>query len=331
MSAVIEAALEYQRRGWRVVPVPAGEKGPRARGWPEDSLSPEVIPHRFGQNENVGVILGSRSGGLVDADLDCSEALALADLYLPPTGAEFGRASKPRSHRLYTAPGTTFAAFADPLQDRKSTILELRADGSAGFDGKPGAHQTIFPPSVAAGESREWHTGAIEPAAVNARALRCAAAWLATGCLVDRYISPSAARRPGPDLPRLLWEWDHDLARPVYGWLGLLTPDAPQHYPRRRAEQNPRDLNLSEIVRAIPNNCGWEEWNNIGLAIFAASKDGGDGFVVFDDFSAKSSSKYDAHETALRWMHYQRSPPTKTGLGKLAKLARQAGWRPHDQ
>jgi hypothetical protein len=52
-------------------------------------------------------------------------------------------------------------------------------------------------------------------------------------------------------------------------------------------------LDLAEIVAAISNNYGWEDWNKIGLAIFAASKDRGDGF-----------------------------------FGKLAKLAYEAGWRP---
>jgi hypothetical protein len=151
--------------------------------------------------------------------------------------------------------------------------------------------------------------------------------WLAIGCLVLRYVSEHAARRPGPDLPRLLWEWDCDLARPAYRWLNLATPDAPQRYPRHRTEQDLRDLDLAEIVAAIPNNCGWIEWNNIGLAIFAAAKDRDDGKIIFDDFSARSA-KYNPAAVDERWRNYERSPPSRTGLGKLAKLARDAGWRP---
>jgi hypothetical protein len=177
----------------------------------------------------------------------------------------------------------------------------------------------LAPPSLADGERREWHGNAIEPAMIDPRALRRAAAWLATACLVGRYVSPTAARRPGPDLPGLLWEWDHELARPAYRWLDLAAPDAPQRHPRPRDEHDPRDLNLREIVAAIPNNCGWPEWNAIGLAIFAASKDQGDGFVIFDDFSAKSS-KYDPHAVAERWKNYQRHPPSKTGAGKSPNL-----------
>jgi hypothetical protein len=38
---------------------------------------------------------------LVDVDIDCAEAVALPDLYLPGTRA-IGRPSKPKSDRIYT-------------------------------------------------------------------------------------------------------------------------------------------------------------------------------------------------------------------------------------
>ena len=85
----LDAARDYQFRGWALVPVPARSKRPTVKDWPNyqfgiADLDPEG---------NVALRLGQRSGNLVDIDLDCREALALADLYLPPTGAEFGRGS----------------------------------------------------------------------------------------------------------------------------------------------------------------------------------------------------------------------------------------------
>jgi len=283
MSAIL---TEYRHRGWALVPIPAGQKGPVARRWQSRRFDPTDFPPGC----NVGVILGPRSGELVDIDLDCRESLDLADLYLPPTGAAFGRASKPRSHRLYISAGSAFEAFRDPLTG--DTLLELRAG-----DG----HQTIFPPSVADNEPRRWHGDIITPTECDVAALRLAAAWLAIGCLVWRYLGEWTARRPAPDFPALLWEFDNELAAPAYAWLGWPRPDAPQRYPRPRRDQDPRDLDLAEIVKAIPNNCDWEGWNNIGLAIFTASKDGGDGFVIFDAFSAKSP-KYDPYATIARWI-----------------------------
>lgn len=308
-----ELLCGYEDRGWALVPVLAGSKRAVLRNWPNRQFG----LGDFGNGENVAIMLGQRSAGLVDVDLDCEESVELADLYLPQTGAIFGRTSKPRSHRLYIAAGAAFETFADPVA--RATLLELRADGRDG-----GAHLTLAPPSVADGERREW-CDAIEPATVNSRVLRLCVARLAIGCLVLRYVSEHAARRPGPDLPRKLWEYDHDLGRPAYRWLGRPDPEAPRRYPRRRDEQGPHDIDLAELVAAIPNNCDWHEWNRIGMAIFAASRDRGDGRVIFDNFSAKSP-RYDPHAVAERWRNYTKSPPSQIGRGTLVHLARQAVW-----
>jgi hypothetical protein len=90
------AALEYDARGWRIVQIKAGKKKPVEDGWPNIVITGDTVPQYFDHGENLGVILGRRSGDLADIDLDCDEALALADLYLPVTRAEFGRPSKPR-------------------------------------------------------------------------------------------------------------------------------------------------------------------------------------------------------------------------------------------
>jgi hypothetical protein len=319
ISDDLDLARTYIFRGWQVVPVPAGSKASTTLGWNTRSFDLQDLI----AGNNIAVILGPRSGCLVDVDLDCSEALALADLYLPTTGAVFGRASKHRSHRLYIAPDATFEAFVDPSLDGKNTLVELRAQGRDG-----GAHQTLFPPSVADGERREWHGDVIAPAVINAREIARRVAWLAIGCLVLRHVSEHAARRPAPDLPNLLWETDHVLGRAAFGWLGQPAPDAPRRHPRPRRELSQADLDLAELVQAIPNNCGWEEWNAVGMAIFAADSSE-HGLTVFDDFSAKSG-KYDEHAVRERWRNYRRSPPNRTGIGKLIALALAAGWKPKD-
>jgi hypothetical protein len=321
------AALDYRRRGWRLVPIAAGEKGPRCRGWQDCDIGLAEIPERFADSRNVGVILGHRSGELIDIDLDCAEALALADIYLPRTGAIFGRPSKLRSHRLYIAPGARYESFGGPLGNGKNMLVELRADGPDG-----GAHQTIFPPSIADGERREWDGDTIAPAGIIAAVLRQRVAWLAIGCLVMRHVSEHVARRPGPDLPRLLWECDHALGRAAYRWAGWAAPDEPRHgfRSRSRSELTADDIDLAEMVAAIPNDANWDEWNATGLAIYAASHGSDQGGIVFDDWSAKSP-KYNPYTTAERWRHYHRSPPNRTGAGKLIKLALAAGWRPYDR
>src|SRR5437879_5513027 len=84
--STLDAAREYQQRGWAVVPIPCGAKGPVLPNWPTLRLFEADMPAYFRNGENVGVILGSASGGLVDVDLDSFEAIALADFFLPQTG-----------------------------------------------------------------------------------------------------------------------------------------------------------------------------------------------------------------------------------------------------
>ena len=303
--------------GWRLVLIPANTKAPGGKGWPDATPALAEIEQHIGRGGNVGLLCGS--AGTADVDLDCPEALALADIYLPETGAVFGRASKPASHRLYTAPGAIYASFVDPTDE--STLLELRAPGRDG-----GAHQTLIPPSVADGEVRYWRDDRVEPAVIDAGGLARRAAWLAIGCLTMRHVSEYAARRPGPDLLDLLWEFDPTLGRRAYRWSGKLAPDErpPDLKPRR--DYSNSELRLEEVVADIRNNFGWVEWNNVGMAIYAASGGSQLGFICFDDLSARSP-KYNAYAVLERWKNYARSPPNRIGLGTLVHLAKQNGWK----
>jgi hypothetical protein len=321
--ATAHAAREYHRRGWAVVPVPSGQKTAVMAGWPEFRATADDLPWLFGRGENIAVILGAPSGELVDIDLDCAEALALADLHLPATRGVFGRASKPRTHWLFVAPGGVYETFPDPLTGK--TLIELRA---AGRDG--GAHMTLFPPSVADGERREWHGDTIAPALVEAVALRTAVTWPAIGSLVMRHVSETAARKPSADFPDLLWEADPTLGRRAFDWLGLRHPDAPRRHPRLRRELSRDDLDFAEMIAAIPNAFDWAEWNVVGMAIYAASGGSEDGFIAFDDLSARSP-KYQPQAVVERWRNFRRSPPSRTGIGKLIALALAAGWRPSER
>jgi hypothetical protein len=319
-------AREYHRRGWRVLPIPPGRKGPVMRDWQHFEATGDDLPGLFGGAENIGVILDN---DLADVDIDCPEAVALADLYLPATRAMFGRPSKPKSHRLYTALDAAYESFVDPLIG--DTLLELRAGGG---------HQTLFPPSITDGERREWCGDLIAPRLIRAERLRLAVAWFAVGSLVARHVSLYAAERPDTDFVRLLDEFDvlegHEgkLGQAARRWLGMLDPEAPKpkstpsrERVRKSARSGGIEPDLAELAEAIPNDEDWIGWNRLGLAFYAASDGDEDGLAAFDRWSRRSP-KYDPRTVAERWRNYGRSPPSRIGMGSLVHLARQHGWTP---
>jgi hypothetical protein len=174
-TSVLDAAREYTRRGWRVVPIPHGKKGPRLHDWPSLMLGENEMAAHFSNGENIGILLGAASGGLVDIDFDCSEALDLADCFLSKTNCVFGRPSRVRSHRFYGCdplPGPQKFSAPDG-----STLVELRANGQ----------QTLAPPSThPSGETVFWSDHG-NPTSVNADDLLRAVSLLAAAALLARH------------------------------------------------------------------------------------------------------------------------------------------------
>jgi hypothetical protein len=329
MTDFREIFKTYSRLDLRLLPIPAGLKRPVLPNWPNLRFNPLELEKHVAGGGNLGFICGPTSADIVDVDLDCVEAISLAPLYLPPTDAVFGRASKNASHKLYRSPGATYEKYADPLSGQ--TLLELRAPGVTG-----GAHQSVLPPSVTDGEVREWRGSEISPAGFEAELLAVSCAWLAIAALVARYIAEDLARKPDFAFLDLLWERDRKLGRSAYTWADLPAPDEKSMVKARHtplAVWRPKqDLvcyssaALEVFVEAIPNNCCWEDWNRVGMAIFAASGGSLHGFAVFDEFSRRrTNGPYKYPAVVERWGNYGSgtSPPNRIGFGTLVWLSRQ--------
>lgn len=187
-NATLDAARDYVRRGWCVVPIPLGQKRPILKGWERLRLTAAELAAHFQHPANIGLLLGEPSGGLVDVDLDCDEALALADQYLPPTAAITGRPQKPRSHRWYYAGSVDTKQHRDP--HTRSMLIELRSTGGQTVVG-PSLHPHGDPYDVLAGE----------PARVPGPMLAACVAALADRILELRY--GSVSERPEIRLPAI--------------------------------------------------------------------------------------------------------------------------------
>jgi P4 family phage/plasmid primase-like protien len=155
----LDIALDYIGRGWRPIPVKHATKEFNGTGALDSCHIDAANADQYfnGKSQNIAVLLGTASGGLVDVDLDDPVALRLADVILPPTDSVFGRSGSPSSHRLYQIDGDSGKreTFSD-----NGMLVEYRAD-----------HYTVFPGSThTSGEAIEWVTDG-HPAKIERRLL----------------------------------------------------------------------------------------------------------------------------------------------------------------
>ncbi|MDQ3648903.1 MAG: bifunctional DNA primase/polymerase [Acidobacteriota bacterium] len=182
VNSLLDVARSYLQRGWMPMPVPFRSKKPGLKGWQNLTFTEADLPQHFnGRPQNVGVLLGKASDNLVDNDLDAPEAVRLADDFMPLTGKVFGRDSKRRSHRLYSAnvPTTKFEDIDGVM------LLELRSTGA----------QTVFPGSThPSGEKITWDTDG-ELAHVDGQELLRCAERLAAAVLLARHWPQEGSRQ----------------------------------------------------------------------------------------------------------------------------------------
>jgi hypothetical protein len=178
-----KAAKRFLEKGWRFVPAPPDKKGPRIKGWPDLRIKEAKFDEYFSEDSNICLLTGEPSGGLIDVDLDCPEAIALADQFLPYTGRIHGRKSKPKSHRWYTAAPIPASEKFDDLDG--TCLLELLSTRRA----------TVVPPSIhyPSGEPIRWASRK-PPAKVDGGEIRKAVACLAGLTLIARHWPEKGSR-----------------------------------------------------------------------------------------------------------------------------------------
>jgi hypothetical protein len=211
-ASALQIARGYLKRGWNPIPVSRRTKKPIGFEWQKRRLDHKTVAEVFnGADLNVGVQLGTYSGGLTDVDLDCKEALLAGPLLLKKSNNIFGRASKPRSHWLYN---TTLAdkidkaclQFRDPVDG--AMMLELKIGGG----GK--GSQSVFPGSThASGEKIAWDEDGVLVTVDDDKLLDCVKR-LAVAVLLARHWPSKGGR--------------HDAALTVGGFLARADFDADQ-------------------------------------------------------------------------------------------------------
>ena len=172
------------------------------------------IKHAEAGEENIGLLLGEPSNGLIDIDLDHPKTRRLKEYFLPPTAMKSGRAGRPGSHYWYVAELGTLQGY------RKFTMPKTN-DGKVGdviVEYRSTGGQSVIPPSVhPTGEDYRWEGepwgGASGPAVINGRVLQVQVATLAL-CVVllDQWPTQGSRHEAYLSLAGgLLWYGDREV------------------------------------------------------------------------------------------------------------------------
>ena len=205
MSAKTQAwARHYIERGFAPIPVPADSKNPNRPGWERERHELEDVPGCWKNGQNLGLLTGEPSRGLVDVDLDSDEAAAVAGRFLPPTLTS-GRTNRPHSHWWFKAPGAKSRDWSERKEAELDKLVELRSDG----------RQTLVAPSLhPSGDRYLWHReSGLEIAEVGAAELEEACRELATAALLARRLPPIRDEAEGRGGGR------HDYAMALAGFM----------------------------------------------------------------------------------------------------------------
>ena len=192
-------AQEFVDRGYSFTVVPEGEKKSGA-DW---STKPATVEDIKSERDNLGLLHGSHSSGLICVDLDTDDEnlRALADEILPPTDMMDGRGDYLKSHRFYMIspeyqwhdsllPGKTskigIAIRKGDIQPffGKQPFKVVAEAGADGIDFLGVSGLVACPPTLhKSGVRREWSGGEMgEPAKVSFdllynKVLQLARAW----------------------------------------------------------------------------------------------------------------------------------------------------------
>ena len=127
----LDIALGYIARGWSPIPVRYRSKaldGVADAEIDKWHIDAQTAPQYFnGKSQNVGMVLGAVSGGLVDVDLDDPLALQLRRHTAPVNTVRVRSQKQSRYHRLYTTNGDP--GPVKPLHDGEGMLVEYRANG----------------------------------------------------------------------------------------------------------------------------------------------------------------------------------------------------------
>lgn len=320
MTALLESALAYAARRWRVFPVhtPRGADGgplqegesavrcscgrptcedigkhPRTRQGVKDASTDESIVQAWWTrwtDANIGIATGS---GLAVLDIDGPEELQRFQGLIGKHGTIETTAV------VKTGRGLHFYFQGELERSRKVDGLLLRGEGG----------YVIAPPSIhRSGVQYQWVTG---------EKLAELPGWfLELGASGESRPAGLSLAALGPR-PAFMNGAHHGLAERVEH--SIITPYTAHEHAR-----------ISAALQAIPADCERDPWLHVGMALHALRWDGPDGdlgFTLWRDWSATCPEKFSDWDVEQRWRSFGRTGRADIGIGTLFHYAEAAGWR----
>lgn len=240
----VQVARSWLELGILPVPLQSESKRPVSKkGWNTLRVTRETIPDFFEKGQNVGGLWGEPSGWLVDIDLDCPEAVAVAPYLLPETFV-YGRRSVPRSHYIYRCEGIATTKF---FEKEEGMILEIRSTGS----------QSVLPPSIHPDKERYEINHDVAFKAISRRQLTDACKAVSAAAMFVRYYPKDSGRHDYVHAitGALLWSgWTDEKVKPFLS--AVLEAAAGLEDDRRQRERTV--TNTIEHFRKGDKVAGWK-------------------------------------------------------------------------
>lgn len=314
---LVDHALQYAGRGWRIFPVHTTVSGscscgrdcgkdagkhPRIKSWQKTATTdPAQIERWWAKwpDANIGVATGS---GLIVLDLDGPDEItrftAIAERHggLPPT--------------LVCQTGRGLHLYLSGQLSGSHKVSGLLVRGEGGY--------VIAPPSWHASTSKEYQW-------VNGELCAKAPDWFMNWAqTIDNtrktLLSPDLMLGPLPGYVKPQNNQSNQSGVVKRARSGL------EAIPQTRAEI----ARLTSALATIPANCARDPWLHVGMALHALQwerPDGTDlGFELWRAWSETGDDKFQGlHDLETRWRSFGRRGGV--GLGTLYHLAEQHGWQ----
>lgn len=303
MTAMVDHALQYIGRGWRVFPIHSIEDGrcscgkdcgrdagkhPRTRKGVKDATAEpaQIIKWwRAWPDANIAVATGS---GLVVVDIDGERDLA--------TLARLKAAHGPLPETLTAKTGRGFHLYYRGDLAGSKTVDGLLVRGEGGY--------CVAPPSSHANGTRYQWALDVLPAPFP----EFMKEWLqAAGGTRENTVSQHPTLTFGP--------------KPSY--LNNNTPSVTARARFRVWDQEEVDR-IESALAAIPASCDRATWLRVGMSLHDTHPE--QGFELWNSWSATCPEKYSLHDVETRWASFGKPGRGGVTLGSLFHEATARGW-----